>query len=356
MLLHELQHFIEWNAEIGCSQRVCVKQMRTSDPEIMTDGRDPKVSIIIPVYNGADFLREAIDSALAQTYPNIEIIVVNDGSDDGGITEQIALSYSTKISYYFKENGGVASALNYGIETMSGELFSWLSHDDVYYPEKVEAQIIELRKMLQPSVLYSNYELIDDRSQFLRKVTSQYYTPGEFRKALIIDNPIHGCSALVPRICFERVGLFDERLRTTQDYDLWFRLAKEYSFHQMPVVLLKSREHKRQGTVTLSSLHIRECNSFLISGMHELVAEKMAKRESKESIDLFLAECAISFKKRDFLKAARHAFKEFKKSSGWLKIVMNPDLFLVLLNYMKCGATSILNRMNRKLFQVYKNA
>ena len=78
----------------------------------------PLVSIIIPVYNGANYMREAIDSALAQTYRNIEIIVVNDGSNDNGETERIALSYGDKIKYFHKENGGVSSALNLGIQNM----------------------------------------------------------------------------------------------------------------------------------------------------------------------------------------------------------------------------------------------
>ena len=94
-------------------------------------------------------MREAIDSALAQTYPDFEVIVVNDGSDDGGMTERIALSYGTRINYCYKENGGVASALNVGILMMSGDLFSWLSHDDVYYPEKVAVQVAELLKIAE---------------------------------------------------------------------------------------------------------------------------------------------------------------------------------------------------------------
>ncbi len=93
---------------------------------------NPKVSIVIPVYNGSDFLREAIDSALAQTYRNIEIVVVNDGSQDDGKTEHVALSYGNKIRYFSKPNGGVASALNRAIREMTGEYFSWLSHDDLY--------------------------------------------------------------------------------------------------------------------------------------------------------------------------------------------------------------------------------
>ena len=101
----------------------------------------PKVSIVIPVYNGADFLREAIDSSLAQTYSNIEVIVINDGSTDDGATERIAQSYGDRIRYFHKENGGVATALNMGIQQMSGDYFSWLSHDDLYYPEKIAAQV-----------------------------------------------------------------------------------------------------------------------------------------------------------------------------------------------------------------------
>ena len=101
----------------------------------------PKVSIVIPAYNASNYLEEAIDSALAQTYSNIEIIVVNDGSLDDGATERVALAYGDKIRYFYKENGGSSSALNFGIANMTGEWFSWLSHDDLYLPEKIEKQI-----------------------------------------------------------------------------------------------------------------------------------------------------------------------------------------------------------------------
>ena len=78
----------------------------------------PKISIVIPAYNASNYLSEAIDSALAQTYPNVEIIVVNDGSKDDGATRAVALSYGDKIRYFEKENGGSSSALNMGIATM----------------------------------------------------------------------------------------------------------------------------------------------------------------------------------------------------------------------------------------------
>ncbi len=103
----------------------------------------PRVSIIIPVYNGADYLREAIESALTQSYSNCEVIVVNDGSADNGETNAIARAYGERIRYFQKENGGAASALNYGVRQMTGEFFAWLSHDDLYLPDKIMHQMTE---------------------------------------------------------------------------------------------------------------------------------------------------------------------------------------------------------------------
>ena len=102
---------------------------------------EPKISIVIPAYNASNYLAEAIDSALSQTYKNVEIIVVNDGSPDDGATAKVAAKYGDKIRYFEKPNGGSASALNVGIANMTGEWFSWLSHDDLYEPKKLEKQI-----------------------------------------------------------------------------------------------------------------------------------------------------------------------------------------------------------------------
>ena len=122
---------------------------------------NPLVSIVIPVYNGENYLKDAIDSALAQTYKNIEIIVVNDGSTDN--TEKIALSYGNKIRYFKQKNGGVSSALNKAIKHMKGEYFSWLSHDDMYYPCKVALQVEYLEHLNNKDVvLFADYRIIDE--------------------------------------------------------------------------------------------------------------------------------------------------------------------------------------------------
>src|SRR5689334_22845299 len=116
---------------------------------------NPKVSIIIPVYNGSNYLHEAIDSALAQTYKNIEVIVVNDGSTDEGATDKVALSYGDRITYISKQNGGVSTALNVGIQSSTGVFIAWLSHDDVFLPHKIELQVDVMFRNSWASVCYS---------------------------------------------------------------------------------------------------------------------------------------------------------------------------------------------------------
>ena len=148
----------------------------------------PKVSIVIPVFNGANYLTSAIESALEQTYEDKEIIVVDDGSVDDDATKEIAKSYGDKIRYYLKENGGTSSALNFGIKNMNGEYFSWLSHDDVYYPKKIEMQINSLINNVNPySISGCSYEFINEESKtVVSNIKMSKYNNSIYLKTLLI--------------------------------------------------------------------------------------------------------------------------------------------------------------------------
>jgi glycosyltransferase involved in cell wall biosynthesis len=210
---------------------------------------NPKVSIIIPVYNGAKYMRESIDSAINQNYKNIEIIVVNDGSNDQDKTHEIALSYGDKIRYFEKENGGVATALNLGIKEMTGEYFSWLSHDDVYYPYKIKTQIECLAKLdNKNTILYSCWELINYQSQKTHEIDLNNFPLEQLHKPLypLLNGIIHGCSLLIPVICFKEIGVFDKSLKTTQDYNLWFKFLRKFPVCFNKEILIKSRVHNEQ--------------------------------------------------------------------------------------------------------------
>ena len=208
----------------------------------------PLVSVVIPVYNGANFLRQAIDSALAQSYPHVEVIVVDDGSTDGGATQGIIRSYGDRVVGVEKPNGGVATALNEGIKVMRGVLFSWLSHDDLYYPDKLPRQVEFLRTQPDSRVIvFSHEDRIDADGRIVRKAVPVAFDPKRLYYQLLFRRFIGGCSLLIPKSAFDEAGLFDPRYRCVQDYDLWFRMAaKGYTFAYCPITSGMSRIHAAQ--------------------------------------------------------------------------------------------------------------
>jgi len=265
----------------------------------------PKISIIIPVYNGADYLAQAIDSALAQTYKNREIIVVNDGSSDSGATEDVALSYGEKIHYITKENGGVASALNVGIQHMQGDYFSWLSHDDLYVESKLESQVKFLSGMKNKKViLYGNYDLIDADGGLIHAVKMNHDLITANRFYPVLRGAINGCSMLIPKECFVTHGLFDESLKTTQDYDLWFKMLRTEKFIHMPAVLMKSRFHDEQDSKK-NPYALREANALWKMFCDDLTESEMLECET--SVEAFYQGMVTFLKETPYTEAYEHA-------------------------------------------------
>lgn len=212
---------------------------------------DSLVSIVIPAYNGSNYLKEAIASALAQTYKNIEVIVVNDGSNDGGETEKIAKSYGSKIRYFKKENGGVASALNLGIEKMTGEYFSWLSHDDMYEKTKIEDQVNFLNKLDSKNIIVAcnTKVLFESGIRKKEKIDANTFKFIDIFLSTSANVGVNGCSLLIPKDAFEICGRFNPSLSVTQDYDLWFRMKDKYKFMLLDQYLVISRRHDEQDSV-----------------------------------------------------------------------------------------------------------
>ena len=272
----------------------------------------PRVSIVIPVYNGANFLREAIDSALAQTYGDLEVLVVNDGSTDGGATDAIAQSYGTRVRYLVQANGGVAAALNAGIRAMTGEYFSWLSHDDLYFPGKVAEQVARLGRAPESAVLFSDYQFIDETGKPLG-VKRFRGRASAMRVELLTGDPINGCTVLAPRRCLEAIGLFDVALRTIQDYDMWFRMAARFPFVHVPEVLVLSRLHSEQGIRTIPT-HYAETVRTLSRFVQELSVEEI-RLVHRGPISLFYAHLALRLKLRGFDEASRTALAVGRRSA-----------------------------------------
>ncbi len=272
----------------------------------------PKVSIVIPVYNGSNYVREAIESALSQTYKNTEVVVINDGSTDGGKTDEICKSYGKKIRYFLKENEGVASALNMGIEKMEGEYFSWLSHDDVYYPEKVEKQIEALSKLNnKETIIYSKYEIINPSGEKIEEANfDAEYDLVSLNKPLFpfFHLLLNGCTMLVHKTHFERVGTFNRDLPTTQDYDLWFRILQDAEIYYEGSIVLKSRAHPNQESRANIKKHIEECDLFWRNSVEK--TPNQTKISLSGSVLEFYKDLYKSFKS----KTLYHGFILYLKS------------------------------------------
>ena len=214
------------------------------------------VSIVIPVYNGANYMREAIDSALAQTYPHCEVIVVDDGSTDGGETQRIAQSYGNRIRFFHKENGGVATAVNYGIRQMRGEYYAWLSHDDKYFPDKIERQVNAIEAAEDDvEIVHGNFDFLNmerekqDHVDWLRIYSREELERGNFSPLFLC---VHGSTVLIRRSCFERVGLYREDLPTTQDSEFLVRAMQGHrSIFLSGEPLIVARLHAEQGQKTM---------------------------------------------------------------------------------------------------------
>lgn len=213
---------------------------------------NPKVSIIMPVYNGEKYLSRALFCAFNQTYKNIEIIAVNDGSRDK--TDEILRSYGEKITYIKKENGGVSCALNAGIKAMTGEYFAWLSHDDLIDSDHIEKLVEYLRHHTGEKVIpYSAFKFVDENGNLLTEGTINakinifdYKISVTDKYAPLLFGEINGGSVLIPKEAFEKYGMFDESMRITQERDMWSRLIKEYRFVCIPYDTASIRIHSQQ--------------------------------------------------------------------------------------------------------------
>lgn len=243
---------------------------------------NPLVSIVIPLYNGSNYIEEALQSAFSQDYENIEIVVVNDGSTDDGAGREICMKYADRINYLEKPNGGCASALNYGIRASKGEYISWLSHDDLYDPNKVSHQVALLQKegVVPGRTLISNRgRLIDGEGKTIphpEMKRRQLLSPEQFFGHLLFKKCVNGCGLLIPKAAFEEGLWFDETMRFVLDWNLWLKMAASgYGVYLDDTVLVSNRVHGGQVTAKQKNLHKVEAERTVLE-MIDFLQEKPA--------------------------------------------------------------------------------
>lgn len=208
----------------------------------------PKVSVIIPTYNCAEYIAEAIDSVLAQTYKNYEIIVIDDGSTDN--TKQILKDYKDKIKYIYQKNHGVSIARNNGIINSTGKYVAFLDSDNKWLPNLLAESLSIFEKYPEVGLVHSRKIRISEDGFWFKKDNhgDEKYLSGNIYKYLLFRKAnINLSSVVLRRNCLEKVGMFDDNLSKIgcEDRELFLRIAKKYKIMYINKSLYVGRVRKK---------------------------------------------------------------------------------------------------------------
>jgi glycosyltransferase involved in cell wall biosynthesis len=193
----------------------------------------PLISVVIPVYNGEKTIRETIDSVLNQTFSDLELIVINDGSQDSTL-EIVSTIPDPRLKVFSYPNSGQAASRNRGISEACGEYIAFIDADDLWRVDKLEAQLRALQENPQAAVAYSWTDLIDESGRFLRRGCHLTISGDAYAHLLLMNFLENGSNPLIRRQALTKVGLFEESLPPAEDWDLWLRLAAHYNFVAIP--------------------------------------------------------------------------------------------------------------------------
>lgn len=283
----------------------------------------PLVTIGVSTYNRKDFLQESLDSLLAQTYPNFEIIVVDDGSTDG--TETMMAEKYPSITYVKKENGGDASAKNMAVMLAKGKYIVFNDSDDIFLPDAVE-RLYKAAGEKEKVIAYGTYITIDEVGKRLStRAKVSKFPSGRIIKDLIEHIIVNNCGTLFPTALLRESSLYDCSLRCSYDYKLALELSLQCEFIPVPEPVFLRRRHSSnlsQGSYDKQKIVLEVLEEFLAKNEEELSPFK--KIISKRRADLHN-------------KLAREALKEGHKATAkehWKTALNNRFSWKVLFRYL----------------------
>ncbi len=254
----------------------------------------PLVSVIIPTFNRFAMLCEAIDSVLAQTFTDFELIVVDDGSSDE--TESVRKQYGTSIQYFLQENQGVSAARNRGIREARGEFICFLDSDDLWLPRKLELQFAAMFENPADWISYT------EEIWYRRGVRVNPKRKHAKRGGWIFAHCLRLCiispsSVMIRKNLFEEVGVFDEEFPVCEDYDLWLRIAKDHPVRLIEEpLIIKRNGHPGQLSTSdwgFDRYRLRSVARLLASG-------SLSPDQADAAVAVLTEKCRILY--RGFLK------------------------------------------------------
>ena len=266
------------------------------------------VSIIMPVFNGENYLAHSIHSVLRQTHQNLELIIIDDGSTDS--TPQIIKSFTDKrIKNYRQTNSGPSSARNKGIEMATGAFIAMIDADDTYHPDKLAEQISCIEKT-ETDTCYCDYQLIDEHSKkgAIIKSEKSYTNRHDFLAMLLFRQILHPPTIMFKRLCFDKGLKYDESYRQSEDYKLTIELAQRHNISHLPKVLYQYRRHDK--------------NLSNDQQKHEMNEKRIIKDLGEKKIELIVNQSNLTSNEKTFLKArVYYKIGEYEKSAAALRLI-----------------------------------
>lgn len=203
----------------------------------------PLVSIITPLYNGQEFIGQSIESALAQTYRNFELLIINDGSKDGSYEAVSPYLKDPRLIYIERENGGVGAARNTALARASGKYIAFLDQDDLWTTDKLAVQVPVLEQNPDIALVYSNQDFIGDDNKIIDYPWETGISGYCFRE-MIEKNWISVLTVLVRKSVIDEVGPFKEDISGTDDYEMWLRVTLKHKIEYIDQILAHYRFHE----------------------------------------------------------------------------------------------------------------
>lgn len=261
-----------------------------------------KVSVIIPTYDRADYLREALDSVFAQSYLPWEVIVVDDGSTDD--TPAVVQSYGSRVRYVrHDQNRGISAARNSGLNAAQGDLIAWLDSDDLWEADFLATLVPLLMQDLTLDGVYTGITMVDANGVILG-TSARIEKPRNLYDALVRDCFLTTPSIVVWKRCYDQVGDFDPQFRIAEDYDMWLRLASNFHIVGIPLPMVRIRIHATNTMADVDAL----CKARLA------VARKHFGKFSNDSVLTETSKVAFGYALRFIaLKYIENA----QPASGW---------------------------------------
>ena len=292
---------------------------------------EPLVSVIVPVFNGESTIRSTLDSVLAQTYGQLEVLVIDDGSKDG--TAAIVESYEdARLALYRFENRGAHISRNRGIARARGKYVTFLDADDWWRADKIEKQLRQLRSHPRAGVVYSFTQYVDDRGVALHGGYEEH-NEGDVLAELYVRFFLQsGSNALITREVIDRIGGFDESLDVCDDYDFYLRAAESFEFTLVPERQIFYR--LRPGSLSAQAARMRRASRRVI--------DRLAARHPRKLRPLRAEALAVT--------DAYVLAKALKGESTWRDLPLILTCFFSLVRLGRPGWAMLYEKRGEALF------